>query len=168
MTSKIFLISDTHFGHSNILTFLKKDGSKVREFSSVEEMNEVMIERWNNVVQPMDKVYHLGDVLFSNKWLDLIMPRLNGTKVLIKGNHDNLKPSQYLKYFKDIRAYHVLNKTVLSHIPIHPVSLERWKGNIHGHLHTGSLENNKYFNVSVERINYTPIEFEEVYEYFNT
>ena len=157
---RTFLISDTHFGHGNILTFLNSDGSKVRNFSSLEEMNETMIERWNKQVTPQDKVYHLGDVLFTKKWLDLIMPRLNGTKVLIKGNHDNLKLSQYQQYFKDVRAYWVLDKYVLSHIPIHPESLSRWKANIHGHLHGNTLADPRYINVSVECINYTPMDFE--------
>lgn len=165
---KTFLISDTHFGHGNILTFLNPDGTKVRDFSSVEEMNETMIENWNKTIGPQDKVYHLGDVLFTKKWLDLIMPRLNGNKVLIKGNHDNLKLSQYAQYFKEVRAYWVLDKFVLSHVPLHPKSVTRWKANIHGHLHNNSLNDPRYINVSVERINYTPIDFEEIREHFNS
>ena len=159
---KTFLISDTHFGHANILTFKNSDGTPVRDFSSLEEMNETMVERWNSAVSPGDKVYHLGDVLFTKKWLDIILPRLNGTKVLIKGNHDNLKLSQYQQYFKDVRAYWVLDKLVLSHVPIHPESLSRWKANIHGHLHNNSLNDPMYFNVSVEKINYTPVDFEYI------
>lgn len=159
---KTFLISDTHFGHANILTFKNDDGTPVRDFSSLEEMNETMVECWNKTVSPEDKVYHLGDVLFTKKWLDLIMPRLNGTKVLIKGNHDTLKLSQYQQYFKDVRAVWVLDKLVLSHIPIHPESLSRWRANVHGHLHGNSLADPRYFNVSVEKINYTPVDFEYI------
>jgi len=159
---KTFLISDTHFGHANILTFKNEDGSPVRSFASLEEMNETMIDNWNKTVGKEDKVYHLGDVLFTKKWLDLILPRLNGTKVLIKGNHDTLKLSQYQQYFKDVRAYWILDKFILSHIPIHPESLSRWKANIHGHLHGNSLEDSRYKNVSVEVINYTPVNFEEI------
>jgi calcineurin-like phosphoesterase family protein len=125
-------------------------------------MDEYMIQNWNNVVGKNDKVYHLGDLTFSNKKLNEIMPRLNGTKVLIKGNHDNLKPNQYLQYFKDIRAYHILDKFLLSHIPVHIDSRERWKANIHGHLHNNIIDDPNYINVSVERINYTPIDFEEI------
>ena len=164
--SNIFLISDTHFGHSNILTFLRSDGSPTRSFSSVAEMDETMIDNWNSVVGKEDKIYHLGDLTFSNKNLDLIMPRLKGTKVLIKGNHDNLKLFQYAKYFKDVRAYHIMDKLLLSHIPIHVDSLARWKGNVHGHLHTNKLDDSRYLNISVEQINYTPIAFEEVRKYF--
>ena len=159
---KTFLISDTHFGHANILTFKNQDGTNLRPFSSLEEMNETLINNWNSVVSNEDKVYHLGDVLFTKKWLDLILPRLNGTKVLIKGNHDNLKLSQYQQYFKDVRAYHVLDKFLLSHIPVHPESVSRWTVNIHGHLHNNVLQDDRYLNVSVERINYTPVDFEYI------
>lgn len=158
--SKTFLISDTHFGHTNILTFKTNEGTLLRNFSSVEEMDEHIIQKWNSVVGVNDKVYHLGDVGFKPRILHTIMPKLKGTKILIKGNHDTLKPSIYLQYFKDIRAYHILDKFVLSHVPIHPESLSRWRGNIHGHTHSHSLKDSKYINVSVENINYTPINFE--------
>lgn len=159
-----FLISDTHFGHKNILSFKRNDGTSLRPaFNSIEEHDEFLIDNWNKVVSPTDKIYHLGDVGFYNvsKLLE-IMSRLNGRKVLIKGNHDNLKLSQYAQCFSDVRAYHVLDKFVLSHIPIHPESVTRWKGNIHGHLHANTLDDSRYINVSCEQINYTPISFEEL------
>lgn len=159
---RTFLTSDSHFTHHNILKFLNDDGTHLRTFKSVEEMDETMIENWNRVVSPQDKVYHLGDVCFKNAVLDAILPRLNGTKILIKGNHDNLKPSQYLQHFKDIRASWVLDKFVLTHIPIHPYSLSRWKANIHGHTHLNTLEDDRYFNVCVENHNYTPADFEYI------
>lgn len=163
---KTFLISDTHFGHENILSFLQKDGTKLREFNSSIEMNEYMVEKWNSTVSSQDKVYHLGDVCFKNRYLE-ILNKLNGKKVLIKGNHDNLKPNKYLEYFYDIRSYNVLDKILLAHIPIHPDSLSRWKGQVHGHTHSYNLPDKKYFNVSVENINYTPVDFEFIREYFN-
>mgnify|MGYP001568131069 CR=1 FL=1 len=164
--SKTFLISDTHFGHPNILVFTKQDGTLLRPgFSSIEEHDEHLIKQWNSVVSKNDKVYHLGDIGFKNfTALSKILERLNGTKILIKGNHDNFKLSQYQQYFKDIRASHTLDKFVLSHIPIHPDSLSRWRGNIHGHLHEYSLEDKRYINICVEKINYTPINFEEIRE----
>ena len=66
------------------------------------------------------------------------------------------------KYFKDIRGTHQLDKFILSHIPIHPESLSRWRGNIHGHVHDNTLQDDRYINVSVENINFTPIDFEEI------
>lgn len=166
--SNTFLISDNHFGHDNFLSFQDEAGNKIRTFSNVEEMDEHMIEKWNSVVKPSDKVYHLGDVCFSFKVLEKIMPRLNGIKVLIKGNHDNLKMSQYMQFFKDVRASHQLDKFVLTHIPIHTDSIGRGaKGNIHGHTHErcvmlDGIKDSRYINVCVEQTNYTPISLEEL------
>ena len=159
--SKTFLISDTHFGHANILTFKKQNGDPLRSFHNIVEHDEHLIEQWNKTVSPNDKVYHLGDIGFKNFTnLSLILNRLNGTKVLIRGNHDNFKLSQYQQYFKDVRASHILDKFILTHIPIHPESVGRWKANIHGHLHDNSLKDSRYFNVSVEKTNYAPLDFE--------
>lgn len=162
-----FLTSDSHFRHENFLTFLDKNGELIRKFGTVEEMDELMIARWNEKVSPNDKVYHLGDLCFSSRALNEIMPRLNGNKVLIKGNHDKLKVSQYMKYFRDIRSIHKLDRLVLTHVPIHPYMLERWKGNIHGHTHTyhvmdGESIDIRYYNVCVEKHNYYPVNFEDI------
>lgn len=162
--SNIFLISDTHWGHSNILGFKKQDGTLLRPgFTDIKEHDLELIKRWNYVVGRNDKVYHLGDVGFTNfPYIKNIFDALNGTKVLIKGNHDNFKLAQYAQIFKDVRATHTLDKFVLSHVPIHPFSLDRWKANIHGHLHEQKLDDPKYINVCVEHINYTPVSFEEI------
>lgn len=168
-----WLYSDTHFGHRNMLTFKRDDGSPVRPFTTVEEMDEHMIECWNSVVKKDDRIYHLGDVCFKLEHLTAIMPRLNGRKVLIKGNHDQLSVNQYMRYFDDIRAYDRLDCYMLSHVPIHPASLGfKTPFQIHGHTHYRNvtmlnesgekIEDPRYFNASVENINYTPIAFEEL------
>lgn len=165
----IWLISDTHFGHKNILTFRRKDGTPLRPHSSIEEHDQCLIDNWNRVVGKSDKVYHLGDVGFFNVTrFDQVFSQLNGTKVLIKGNHDILKAEQWLRHFKDIRAYHMLDKVLLAHVPVHPLSLDRWRGQVHGHLHDNDVGDSRYFNVSCEKINYTPINFEEVRQYYLT
>lgn len=162
--SDIFLIADTHFGHANVLTFKKDNGELLRPgFHHITEHDEYLIECWNSVVKDQDKVYHLGDIGFKSfTALSLILSRLNGQKILIKGNHDNFKLSQYQQYFKDVRATHILDKFVLSHVPVHPECLTRWDANIHGHLHSNVIRDKRYINVSVEQINYTPISFEEL------
>ena len=164
----VFLVSDTHFGHAGVCRFLRDDGTKLRPWDDPEKMDEDMIKLWNDTVRPNDKVYHLGDVVMHRKSLS-IMHRLNGDKVLIKGNHDIFKLGDYIPYFRDIRAYHVMNNMILSHIPIHPESKGRFSANIHGHLHANRVKKHDkidpwYFNVSVEQIDYKPILFEEVLE----
>ena len=169
--SNIFLCSDHHFGHANILTFLDADGNKVRNFNSVEEMDERMVENHNLVVMPKDKVYFLGDVAFNKANL-AIVARLNGEKVLIKGNHDQEKLSEYQKYFKDGRGSHQFSGLLFTHIPVHVDSLSRWIANVHGHLHTNEVmlrgfgnkpvePDPRYFSVCMERIAYIPISLEE-------
>lgn len=169
--SKTFLVSDTHFGHAGVCSFLRNDGTKLRPWTNPDEMDEALVENWNKTVSKNDKVYHLGDVVINRKALNILY-RLNGEKVLIKGNHDIFKLSDYSPFFKDIRAYHILDKILLSHIPLHPESLTRWKGNVHGHLHSNNvmIKNNKdprYYCVCVEQTDYTPVDFEVVRKYFN-
>ena len=166
----VFLVSDTHFGHEKTCTvFKREDGTPLRPFASAEEMNEVMVQRWNERVGPADKVYHLGDVVINRKYLS-VLERLNGDKVLIKGNHDIFRLEDYTKYFRDIRGYHVMNGMILSHVPVHTDSLERFGCNIHGHLHANRVMKTdygrevidpRYFNVSVECIDFAPILFED-------
>lgn len=162
----IFLVSDTHFGHAGVCRFLRDDGTKLRPWDNPEDMDEEMIKRWNETVRPKDKVYHLGDVVINRKALKTLN-RLNGEKVLIKGNHDIFKLEEYTEYFKDVRGYHVLNGMILSHIPIHEESLARFGTNIHGHLHYNRVKKNevidpRYHCVCVEHTDYRPILFEDV------
>jgi calcineurin-like phosphoesterase family protein len=174
MMPNIFFIADQHFHHKNILTFKRSDnGLPLRQFDDVDEMNEHMVEQHNRVVKPEDKVYFLGDVTMSRNAKGLeILGRLNGEKILVKGNHDLCSAHQYLNYFKDIRGTHQFDGMILSHIPIHPESLARWGCNVHGHLHSNQVKlwdmmfetekiDPRYLCVSVEQIAYTPISLED-------
>lgn len=167
---KTFLVADPHFGHAGVCKFLDHNGNKLRPWTDPEAMNEDLTHLWNKTVGEGDKVYVLGDVVINRRYLP-ILDRLNGDKVLIKGNHDIFKLPDYTKYFRDIRAYHVLDNFLLSHIPVHPDSLGRFKMNIHGHLHSNVVNRNgepdiRYFCVSVEQINYRPIDFEDIRRYY--
>jgi calcineurin-like phosphoesterase family protein len=159
--SNVFLTADTHFGHLGVCKFLDQHGEKLRPWDTPEEMDEALVKNWNAVVGQKDRVYHLGDVVINRRCLTTLS-RLNGRLVLVKGNHDIFKLSDYLPYFDDIRAYHVLDKFILSHIPIHADSKARFRGNIHGHLHERQVPDPWYECVSVERTGFTPIAFETV------
>jgi calcineurin-like phosphoesterase family protein len=168
-SKQVFLIADMHFGHSKMydLPFRDKHGHPVRPFQSATEADEAMIERWNAVVRPFDKVYTLGDIAIPMGGLDSVS-RLNGDKVLVAGNHDWPFEKKLGLYFRSVRAYWKLDNFVLSHVPIHPSSLRNFDGNIHGHLHSGRVElddgsiDPRYLCVCVEHINYQPIHWEEV------
>ena len=176
----VFLTSDTHFGHAGVCRFTEADGvTKIRPWTDPDEMDEEMIKRWNATVRPNDKVYHLGDVVINRKSLKTLS-RLNGDKVLIRGNHDIFRDDEYRVYFRELRAYHVMNGMILSHIPLHEASLGRFGVNIHGHLHSNRVkkargidvktgatlysdENDvRYHCVCVEQTDFTPILFENV------
>ena len=176
-----FLVSDTHFGHLGVCRFMREDGvTKLRPWDTAEAMDEEMIRRWNSVVRPSDKVYHLGDVVINRRALPTLA-RLNGDKVLIRGNHDIFRDTEYREYFRELRAYHVLNGMILSHIPVHEASLGRFGVNIHGHLHanrvrrahgvdasTGAVIYSdqvdvRYHCVCVEQTDFAPILLEDVF-----
>lgn len=176
-----WLVADPHFGHEGTATkFKRHDDTPLRPFRSVWEQDETMISKWNERVAPGDRVYVLGDLCMQKRNLPTI-GRCNGRKVLIKGNHDILPLKAYLPFFDDVRAFHKLDhmegetrlQFVLTHIPIHPDSLERWTCNIHGHLHYRrqmmphpyvkgqKVIDPKYLCVSVEHTDYAPITFNE-------
>jgi len=167
----VFLTSDTHFGHAGVCKFLRDDGvTKLRPWDNPEDMDEEMVKRWNETVRPNDKVYHLGDVVINRKALN-IMHRLNGDKVLIRGNHDIFRDDEYRNHFRELRAYHVMNGMILSHIPIHSDSLGRFGTNIHGHTHSNRVKaevwgeyeiDTRYHCVCVEQTDFRPILFEDV------
>lgn len=150
--------------------------------------DEAIIENWNRVVGPSDKVYVLGDVIIGRSQLPTL-GRLNGKKRLYMGNHDIFIKkwnADYQPYFTEISAYKVFDDLICSHIPLHPESVkERWKANVHGHLHANRVKTIMprrgilgkaidifapreaidpiYLNVSLEQIDYTPISMDEVY-----
>lgn len=140
--SNRFVISDTHFGHTNIWAkFKRPDGTPTRPFMSNEEMDEAMVEKWNSVVGPHDVVYHLGDVVINKKSLHHVK-RLNGKKRLVRGNHDIFKDQEYRDVGFDslygVRVF--VDQFILSHIPLHPDCVtDRFKANVHGHLHTNEV-----------------------------
>lgn len=163
-----FITSDHHFSHVGMTTFVDHNGVKIRPFITVEEMDEVLVNNWNSVVSPKDKVYNLGDVVINRKALK-ILSRLNGEKVLIRGNHDVFRLDEYTPYFKDVRGTHKLGNAILSHMPIHPDSIPQWAiGNIHGHLHGNRVKlsngeiDSRYQCVSVEHTNYYPVTIDSV------
>ena len=179
---KTFLYSDPHFSHKGVCVFTQADGvTPLRPWDTPEEMDEALIKNFNDTVDVDDKVYFLGDTVINRRGLK-VLDRLNcRNAVLIKGNHDIFRLDEFTSYFRDIRAYHVLNGMILSHIPIHADSLARFGVNIHGHLHsnrvmkpTGFNKNTgeiiyskteidpRYFCVCVEQTDFKPIEIEEV------
>lgn len=180
--ARIFVISDTHFGHENMYKFTYRpyrceldeqqcDAAcrathpelRVRpEFTSSAEADTEMVRRWNAVVRPEDHVYHLGDVCMDTSHHLALVPHLLGHKRLILGNHDKGKMSEYhAAGFQKIFGSRHFEGFILTHIPVHPFGL-RGAINVHGHTHQTPPYDSKYRNVSVERIDYTPVLLESL------
>lgn len=162
--SNIYVWSDPHFHHKKIMELCRS------QFSSIEEHDEVLVNNHNSVVKQDDVSICLGDVVLGSTDYS-ILERLNGRKWLILGNHDSAeRVKQFSKYFEKILAYHTFNQfdtvragVILSHIPVHSSQLEeRFKFNIHGHLHDKSIDDPRYFCASMEQINYTPMEIGQI------
>lgn len=174
MTNTWF-ISDTHFGHTNILTFKGDGDTPLRPFKTIEEHDETLVDNWNRLINPKDRVYHMGDVVIHRRCLP-ILNRLNGRKKLIKGNHDIFKLKDYTPYFEDIVAYRTYPEhgLIFSHIPVYREQLTpnkgRWRYNLHGHTHWNMVTDGtntpdpRYINLCVEHTNYNPVSFDDILE----
>lgn len=152
-----FFTSDHHFGHKAIIEFEKE----ARPFSCVEEMNEVLIQRWNEVVKPNDSVFHLGDFCFGRHNIQ-IAARLNGIKRLVMGNHDMYPSAEYLKYFTRLSGVIFWRMATLSHVPIsHHCLGSRAVLSIHGHLHSRVIKSKTYWGEELPDINYLNVSVEQ-------
>lgn len=169
-----FFTSDTHFGHANIIRFCN------RPFKNVEEMDEVLIENWNQVVSDDDTVFHLGDFAFggSNVWKSII-PRLNGHINLIIGNHDRKNLRQgYMSFFDMVVPQLQIEiedtSIYLNHYPFLCYGGSyRGVWQLFGHVHSGpgadGLDISRLrvllptqYDVGVDNNNFTPISYREV------
>ena len=172
MSRDIWVLSDSHFNHNNIIKYCG------RPFQDADEMNWKIVENWNSVVKPQDKVYHLGDVYmgggFTREYTENLLSKLNGHKRLILGNHDNGKDQILQRHFEKIDVWRMFPEfgLLLTHVPVHESALFRGATgnetnpsqlkNIHGHTHTNGEPKDKhgkiihhYKCVCVELIDYT-------------
>lgn len=150
---KIFIISDTHFHHKNII------GYTGRPFKTIEEMDETIIRKWNNKVGKDDLVIHLGDFALGNKEeVSKIKNRLNGKIILIKGNHDHKSVRE--AGFLIIKGNLEIGDIIFSHNPLSKEDIHKGFINVHGHIHE---KDSLYgFNASVEKMGYEPVELEDL------
>lgn len=157
---KVFVISDTHFGHRKIIEFEKE----ARPYANIEQHDRDLIERWNSVVRKEDTVWHLGDVYFG-KGHDCLAA-LKGYKRLVLGNHDRNHDAILKQYFNVLYGCAEWGGCILTHIPVHPYQLgKRYTKNIHGHMHSKKLEDDRYVCVSVEHTDLTPVLLQHVVQH---
>jgi calcineurin-like phosphoesterase family protein len=158
--NQVYVISDTHFGHRRIIEF----EAALRPFATIEEHDQVLVERWNAVVKPKDTVWHLGDVFFGKNGHH-VLGALNGNKKLVLGNHDHHPIAIYQAYFSKIFGAAEWNGCVLTHVPVHPYQLEkRYRLNVHGHMHSKKMDDPRYVCVSAEQTGLAPVLLRSVTE----
>lgn len=161
----IYLISDTHFGQWFAVKFFN------RPFKNIKHMHEHLIENWNNKVKDNDLVVILGDFYGGNKiFAKLLLRKLKGEKILVKGNHDfkfrikNLVETKKIKIYHRIEFFLDEHHFILTHKPLKNISNKSF--NIHGHHHRkllpSKLQIHKYFNVAVEHNDYRPVSIKRI------
>lgn len=159
MTRNVWFISDTHFGHANIIKYCRS------HFASLADMEGHIIALWNETVKPQDLVYHLGDFAWKTEDAKRVRPLLNGSIRLIVGNHDDIPSLAAAGLFQRIYLWRQFSDEgfTASHIPMRRDQLRHGAMNLHGHVH-GNLEGLEGFHrdMSVESIGYAPVHFDDV------
>lgn len=160
-----WVISDTHFGHQNVI---KYDN---RPFKNAAAMDEALIKNWNSVVAPEDTIYHLGDFAFhAEDMVCGILERLNGNKILILGNHDKVMRTDCVrKHFQLITPYLEVYQDkqliCMFHYPMAEFNkCHHGSFHVHGHCH-GNYKPPvpcRIMDVGAPCVNYTPIHLKEV------
>jgi calcineurin-like phosphoesterase family protein len=136
-------IGDLHLGHTN--------EALRRGFSNVEEHDREVIKRWNSVVGAKTLMFLVGDATMENKSKLELLNELNGRKILISGNHETRQMfPELIKYFESICGALEYKGTIITHIPIHPLSVRRYLFNIHAHMHDNYIEEVSYEPLNVK------------------
>ncbi len=183
ITKDTFIIADTHFSHANVMEYEPE-----RRVVLGTHPDQRMMELWNAAVSPTDTVLHLGDFAFKSEAVRTWAHKLNGTKYLLRGNHDKA-PQTYLDNGfagvidfpgKNEPAYLIVEvegiRILFSHYPIvsdgyddrhwrylsRVFDQEQCQINIHGHVHSIQLNEQYCINASIEAIGYKPIKLEEL------
>ena len=178
----IWLIADLHLSHTNLVKGWDDTGVGPRgHFRDINDHDDTIIGNWNRTVKPEDTAYILGDVAMSKRGLELVA-RLHGHKRVVLGNHDQEKSAVYARLFERVCGAKTLDGMVLTHVPVHPMALNRkaMQVNVHGHMHDhwvtdvpsvrdqaryrGKIlaPDHRYRCVSCEQVAYTPIHIDTI------
>ncbi|GLB46709.1 metallophosphatase [Philodulcilactobacillus myokoensis] len=163
-----YFTADTHFFDKYLLGI---DNFAPRPFKTVDEMNQTIIDNWNQRVKPDDTVYHLGDIavyfthpaVLSNQAVFSVLKQLNGHLILIKGNHDSRSLFKYLAnhnfdvdgkpkfQFHDVGALIKFNhcQYYMTHYPM-LLGIVKQIINLHGHIHHNSIPIKENINVGID------------------
>jgi calcineurin-like phosphoesterase family protein len=170
VTNRTWVISDTHFGHRNIVNLgPRPDTHEI-----------IMLDEWIRLIGEHDTVLHLGDVCMGptrnrQRWFNLLS-LLPGNVHFIKGNHDSTADVEAMERIGWVREYPFIQNGVLfTHFPTSPGRAENleplgwWDVNVHGHIHNNGYQeqfgeeqmpDKHYVNVSVEATDFRPVQYD--------
>ena len=159
----VYFTSDNHFGHAAARSFY------CRPFSSIAEMDQVMIDRWNSVIQPWDEVWHLGDfaVRQSAQRVASLLRVLHGQKHLIVGNNDDAAVTgrtgwESVQSYAEVTADRL--QLVLCHYPFRTWrNMDKGWINLHGHSHGRLKPLLRQFDVGVDVWDFRPVRLEQMF-----
>lgn len=163
----LFFTSDLHFGHKNVIRYCN------RPFSSAAEMDQALIDNWNNTVSESDTIILLGDIFFCDPSIAAnILRQLNGRKELVYGNHDKqIKSNKHLQsYFSAIHPSLYERKIDDDYVTMCHYPMMSWNKSfhgsfqLHGHIHgksplTGPV---RRYDVGVDANNFTPVAWDTI------
>lgn len=165
-----YIIADLHLGHTNIIKF--RDG-----FSTLEEHDQTLMDNIRSVYGKRNSIWLLGDTIFDERYQYFLEELCQNFQHVhnILGNHctENKVREKMLKHMygtqHNFHLHGMLSKFGfwLTHSPIHPDEIRKKIGNIHGHVHQNTIDDSRYFNVSVDNIDCKPITIDEIREIFN-
>ena len=172
--NKIYLTSDLHLGHDREFIW------KARGFNSIEEMNETIVQKWNETVSAEDDVYILGDVILGDPSNIEYVKRLNGKLHIVLGNHDTSKREGMYRNLPNvievaeigIRLKYKKHNFILTHYPmmtgnLEKESLKQMNLNLYGHTHQASNFFNDMpfmYHVGVDSHNCYPVLLDDIIE----
>lgn len=153
----VYLISDPHFGHTNLNLGLRG--------MTNEEADELIIKNWNTKVKsPKDIVYVVGDFCMERPPLiQHYIKRLNGTIVIVGGNHDTRKCcAEFQRLGITVMGALEYKGYIVTHIPLAKEQAKEYRGNIHGHIHSFEIPSSRYISIVADLNSYTPLTLEEI------
>lgn len=168
MATHAYVIADLHLGQGEGILRARP------QFNTVTEHDQFVIDRINEVVNPNDTLYLLGDIVIGERGWVYINQLECRNLVLVPGNHCGERTPIRDVFFKSITGAHARRLpgsrigAVFTHIPIHPACLERWTINVHGHLHEETIDDPRYLCVSCEAVDYRPISMVDIRDIYKS
>ena len=167
----IYFTSDLHLNHEAAIRMCE------RPFESVEEMNRVLIDNINAVVKKNDTLYILGDVAHKGtlEEANKLISKINGKKILLKGNHDRQYDPALFEDIRDFLEIHLSHKGQNYSISLMHYPMEEWPKSWHGSIHLHGHSHNKpeynqrmkdqgkrRYDVGVDANYYCPVSLQQI------